>query len=348
MHPDSVPSPEYEIVAVPGTSTALIRTIRGDIRGADDPLPDTDAARSTWLYADGPEGPATVLALRGPGGEWAGMVAIVPRRIHMDGREHVGAFLCDFYVHPRHRTLLPALQLQRAARQRLADHATVNYAIPNGRSMPIFKRLGSDRVLQRMRWAKPIRSRKFLTRRSVVFPQLLAPAVDASTLVFDYVRFALAGNFQTEWLTEVDARFDVFWASIPKAGVFIGDRSSTYLRWRFLEEPGHNNRILGIFRRDPAKLSGYIVGKIVQGEFIVRDLLLAPGPRAADLLARALVRLRSLGVDAIGMRVTGDPRLEATLRQLGFRSRDPDVIFVRESLEPACTSCYFTNADEDV
>lgn len=348
MHPDSVASPEYEIVAVPGTSAALIQAIRRDIRGADDPLPDTDAARSAWLYANGPEGPATILALRVHGGEWAGMVAIVPRRIHMDGREHVGAFLCDFYVHPRHRSLLPALQLQRVARKRLADQATVNYAIPNGRSLPIFKRLGSAHVLQRMRWAKPIRSRKFLTRRSVVFPQLLAPAVDASTFVFDHVRFALAGDFRTEWLTEVDARFDELWASTSRAGVFIGDRSSAYLRWRFLEEPGHDNRVLGIFRGDPLKLCGYIVGKIAQGEFIVRDLLLAPGPRTADMLARALIRVRSLGVDAIGLRVTGDPRLEANLRQLGFRSRDPDVIFVRESLDPGCTSCYFTNADEDV
>jgi len=176
----------------------------------------------------------------------------------------------------------------------------------------------------------------------------VAPAVDASTFVFDLVRSALAGDFRPRWLTEVDESFDELWASIPRAGMFIGDRSSAYLRWRFLDEPDHENRILGIFRRSSTRLYGYIVGKVVQGEFIVRDLLVAPGLPTADVLARVLIHVRRLGVDAIGLRVTGDPLLEATLRQLGFRSRDPDLIFVRESIDSRCTSWYFTNADEDV
>lgn len=348
MTTDPATSPDYEIVPVRGTESSLIRLIRRDIRDADDPLPEGDDARAAWLYAKTPEGPATILAMRVRDGSWIGMVAIVPRRIYMDGHSFIGAFLCDFYVHPRHRKILPALELQRYAKQHLSDLGIANYAIPNGRSLPIFRRLGSSHVMQRMRWARPIRFWKFLSRRQIALAKIVGSVFDASAFAFDHLRSAAAVKIRSEWLSGIDERFDALWTSVPTTGAFIGDRSSAYLRWRFLDEPGHDNRVLGFFRSGSTRLAGYLIGEIVQREFVVRDLLFSPDAAVDGILARAMTSIRELNVDGIGLRAIGEPRLAASLHRLGFRTRDPDTIFVRASFETACANWYFTNADEDV
>jgi len=348
MTTDPATTPSYDIVPVRGTESSLIRLIRRDIHDADDPLPEGDDARASWLYAKSPEGPATILAMRVRGGPWIGMVAIVPRRMYMDGHSCSGAFLCDFYVNPRHRTILPALALQRYAKQYLSDLGIANYAIPNGRSLPIFRRLGSDHVMQRMRWARPIRFRKYLSRRQIALAGIVGPVFDASAFTFDHLRSAAAITVRPEWLSSIDERFDDLWKSVPTTGAFIGDRSSAYLRWRFLDEPRHDNRVLGFFRRGSDSLTGYLIGEVAQREFVIRDLLFSPNAAIDGLLARAMTSIRELNVDGIGLRAIGDPRLAASLHRLGFRTRDPDTIFVRASFETACANWYFTNADEDV
>jgi hypothetical protein len=309
----------------------------------------SEAARAEWLYSRNPGGAAEILGLRERDGTWVGMVAIVPRRLWIDGTEHAAAYLCDYYVHPQHRTLLPALMLQRAAKRRLEESGRVSYAIPNEASLPIFRRLGAQEVLLRYRWARPIRSRPFLVGRGAKLTSIASPLLDASGLLFDLASSCLRPDIRAEWLTGIDGRFDDLWSTLPKAGLNICDRSARYLRWRFHEEPGHQNLVLGFVERRSGRLAAYLIGEVTADKFAIRDILAAPViNRVAGLLAHGLLRIRKLGVAGAGVRITGADDLIRSLSRAGFRKRDPENVFIRGIPAPPSRNWILTSADEDV
>lgn len=327
----------------------LIEELRRQMLGGGSVASPSDAARAEWLYSRNPGGTAEILGLRESDGAWVGMVAIVPRRLWIDGTEHSAAYLCDFYVHPQHRTLLPALMLQRAAKQRLEESGRVNYAIPNELSLPIFKRLGAREILLRYRWARPIRSRPFLVGRGATLAATASPLLDAAGLLFDFASSCLRPGIRAEWLTKVDGRFDELWSAMPKAGLNIGDRSARYLRWRFFEEPGHQNRALGFIERRSGRLAAYMIGEVTPDEFAIRDILAAPAiNEIAGILAHGLLKIRKLGVAAAGLRVTGAVDLTRSLSRMGFRKRDPESVFIRDVAASPSGNWVLTSADEDV
>lgn len=327
----------------------MIGEVRRQMLSEGDMPSPNEAARAEWLYSKNPAGAAEILGLRVCGGPWVGMVAIVPRRVWINEIEHAAAYLCDFYVHPQHRTLLPALMLQKSAKQRLQESGRVSYAIPNERSLPIFKRLGAQQVLPRYRWARPLRSRPFLLRRGRKIASLASPLIDASGHFFDVVSSRLQHDIRAEWVADIDQRFDDLWFALPKGGMNICDRSASYLRWRFLEEPGHQNLLLGMIWRRSGQLAAYMIGEVTRDEFVIRDFLTAHAAnRVAALLAHALLAIRKLDVNVAGVRITGTDDLTRSLSKAGFSKRDPESVFIRDMPASLSASWVLTSADEDV
>ena len=68
-----------------------------------------------WLYVHNPDGPARAWLAEDDGGEAVGVAAAFPRRVWIEGREHTCWNLGDFAIRPDHRSLGPAVRLQRAA-----------------------------------------------------------------------------------------------------------------------------------------------------------------------------------------------------------------------------------------
>jgi hypothetical protein len=339
----------YELEVISGHDLPVIAALRRQILGDGvAPLPH-EAARAEWLYSKNPAGPAEILALRKHGGPWVGMVAIVPRQIWIDGTEHAGAYLCDFYVHPKHRSLLPALTLQKAAKKRLEDQKLLNYAIPNEKSLPILKRLGADQTFPRYRWARPIRTRPYLARRSGRLGTLVSPLTDLALLLFDAAASVRLTNVRARWVEQVDDRFDQLWSEIRKAGLHIGDRSSRYLQWRFREEPGRTYQLLSLIDTSSERLIGYTVGEAVGREFAIRDLAVSSiDERIRGILSRMLYEMRKLDIDGVGLRIAAPADVLEALRGSGFRSRDPETVLVRGQCFAPKGSWLLTGADEDV
>jgi hypothetical protein len=277
------------------------------------------------------------------------MVAIVPRQVWIHGVERPGAYLCDFYVNPRHRTLLPALSLQRLANKHIARTERTSYAIPNERSLPLFKRMSAPRVQQRHRWARPIRARPFMLRRNQQMLSLASPLIDGAALAFDGLLSVLRTDIQTEWIDEIDSRFDKLWAGLPKKGLCIGDRSARYLRWRFREEPAQQNRIIGLVDRQSRELVAYAIGRVSQSEFSIRDAIANTAQGlSAPMLAHMLLAVRSLRVDAVSVKALGTDSQYRALSLAGFSSRDPEFVFFRSPLSEDACQWILTGADEDV
>ena len=51
-----------------------------------------------------------------------------------------GALLGDFFVHKAHRSLFPALSLQRTAADAARANAAFVYGFPNQKALPVFRR----------------------------------------------------------------------------------------------------------------------------------------------------------------------------------------------------------------
>lgn len=318
-------------------------------------MPDCDRsslfeqARSEWLYARNPEGAAEILGLRQRDSGWVGMVALIPRRLWSDGIARRAAYPCDFYVHPKHRSLLPALALQRSARIRARETKSACYAIPNQNSLPIFRRLGADLILNRYRWVRPLQSRPFLARRNSGRLQGVSPCIDALGLAYDHLSSMLSRDISAEWLTSIDDRFDTLWSQTPKAGLNVGDRTAAYLRWRFMDEPGRRSLILGLFDRRTRRLLGYMVGSLSTCEFVIRDFLsVSRHGISVATLSHALIAIRETDASAVSVRITGQQVLYKALRAAGFWPRDPEKTFIQFGGETNARRWYLTSADEDV
>jgi hypothetical protein len=350
LEPSHIQPPTgYEIIPICGNDLALVSELRRKMLGAGETLPPHDSIRAKWLYSSNPAGPADVLGLRHRDDGWVGMVAIVPRQVWIHGAERPCAYLCDFYVNPRHRTLLPALSLQRFANEHIARAGRTSYAIPNERSLPLFKRMGAPRVHQRHRWARPVRVRPFMIHRERRMLSLVSPLIDGAALVFDGLLSVLRSDIQTEWIDQIDSRFDKLWLGLPKKGLCIGDRSAQYLHWRFLEEPTQENRIIGLIDRQSRELVAYAIGRISQSDFSIRDAIANTAQGlSAPMLAHVLLAVRSLRVDAVSVKVLGTDSQYRALSLAGFRSRDPEFAFFRGPLSDEACQWVLTGADEDV
>ena len=105
--------------------------------------PAYDTARFDWLHTRNPAGPGRFwMAVDSATGETVGTAAAFPRLFSVDGREERGWVLGDFCVSERHRSLGPALKLQRSCLDLAADSATpFCYDFPSQAMMTVYRRL---------------------------------------------------------------------------------------------------------------------------------------------------------------------------------------------------------------
>src|SRR5690348_14005419 len=85
----------------------VIRTLR---RYLNDQI---DERRYEWLYCSNPFGDVRAWLAFDEDGEAVGAAAAFPRPMLICGQQRLGCVLADFCVSQRHRSLGPALQLQR-------------------------------------------------------------------------------------------------------------------------------------------------------------------------------------------------------------------------------------------
>jgi hypothetical protein len=348
-HIDIPRPPGYEIISISGNDLDTVGDLRRQMLSDDERPSSQETVRSEWLYSKNPAGPAEILGLRRSGCGWVGMIAIIPREVWVDCAIQSGAYLCDFYVNRQHRTLLPALSLQRFANERLKQTDRISYAVPNDRSLQLFRRIGAYKEQQRHRWVRPIRTRPYFIRHGHRALAMASPLIDASQFLFDLATSRLYPALRTERIDEIDARFDNLWSKLPRTGRNIGDRSSRYLRWRFQQDPVHRNQIIGLVDQRSGELAAYVVGTVVHDEFVIRDAIsAAPQGVTAPMLAHFMLAIRRIGVAAAGFKILATDAQYRALRHAAFTPRDPEYVFTRKP--PFLNDCAWslTGADEDV
>jgi hypothetical protein len=313
-----------------------------------------DLARYQWFYANNPQGVARLnFVLHGMEQLPVGFLGIGLRQMYLGNEPVVGGTLVDFVISPRHRSVFPALMLQRQGRADALNSMQILYGLPDTKAVAICRRLESQLTFNLPRYVRVVRSMVYLERQAPHW--IAAPlSVFVDTLDRAGICLQLATSQRVgEWLGEFDERFDRLWQKLDRSALCIGLRSREFLQWRFRQQPLRTYRIFVLHRHDDAELLTYFVCEIDSAILRVRDCLNIGTQRDFKVGLLLLSReARRMGLKSVEVQISGPAGLQRTLARAQFlvRSTRPFFAMVGQSLRDRAKSVrwYITPADEDV
>lgn len=327
-----------------------------------------------WFYQKNPAGaPATFFLYCDGEVEPVGVAAVGIRKLRIGGHTITSGELVDFVALPEHRTLFPALFLQKEIR-RLAlevnrSHALL-YGLPNPKSLAVVKRVGYQLVGQMVRRARILRSAGYLSRYAPRWiSKLIGPVIDRVRLGMLVLHGLAHRSLKAEWQALPDSRFDALWEQIATQdeakNVLMGVRDCAFLTWRFAECPLRKHEFFTLSSAD-GQLVAY-AACAAEGEILhVHDFLFDSSKRSTGkALWLALSRAAfDRGHSIISVAFLGAKSIQRVLQAAGLMKRQERPLFATISAEvtpntvPAETHgrnallkephWYLTCADEDV
>jgi hypothetical protein len=297
--------------------------------------PSIDQRRFDWLYKLCPSGEARVWVAMDPdSGKLAGAAAAFPRRIRIGDRIELGCVFGDFCVSPEHRSLGPAIQLQRKCLDSVMNgEFTAAYDLPSASMLAIYRRLGAAPGGQLVRMTKLLRSNAKIATK--VKPKLLAQGLSvAANAVLSLKRGSLQSRTRAT-LQKHTGRFGSEFTDLAsRIGSRLGrcvERSAEYLNWRYADHPQQQYEVLTARRQ--GLLEGYLVFQVRGTDASVVDWFGDPADLRADLVRGLILALQSGESEAIHVPVLSSHPLSDELIALGFRPRESSpVVFVEPKL----------------
>jgi hypothetical protein len=283
--------------------------------------------RMRWLYEEAPDGPTiTVLGIHQESGEVVGCGSFFHRPTWVDGRRVRAGVLCEFAVTRAHRIGGAAIAIQRAlAEAGRAGGLELLYGYPNAKSIAVFKRIGYQVVGETSTWVKPLRAAYKLRERLRWRWAAAAAAmpVDVALCALDQPR-AVRGRlrFRHEVVPAPDRRVDALWEQARARYGVVGEKTASYLDWRYRRFTTRDHHIFGIFPRGQDRLEAYAIYTVEDGKAFLRDLFAEHLDASAEALLMALAdHLRWQGVDSMSLCYLGSPSFGERLQKLGFLLR---------------------------
>lgn len=283
--------------------------------------------RFAWMYRDNPAGPAACwIATEAERGEIVGATAVFPRQLLIDGDTIRAGIAGDFAVDPKHRGFGPALSLQKTAVAHCSERTfSVLYGLPNKQSRSVLLRAGYRTVADVYRMTKPLRSWYYLSRRIEMpfITRALSRSVDVVFRLLSWKDSSRHETYALETPPAFDARFDELWNKASTHFTVIGERSSSYLNWRYRSSPHETYSIFSLVRKDTRSLLGYIVYHTNENKANIADLLSLDLDSTLDTLLSAFIsHLRKSFVDSVSVSYAGTRLFLKKLLNYGFFIRD--------------------------
>lgn len=286
--------------------------------------PTSNESRYQWLYLNNPLGPARAwLATDGKTGQPIGSSAAFPRQICVNGEVKVGWVLGDFCISASHRSLGPALQLQRATITALADSQDFYYDFPSRQLTAIYRRLGIQTYGQLVRMVKLLRlNRKLQKVRGL--RGLSGPASSIGNLLLRTFDYSLGGHGGWDIaIHEGDCAEEFTALAMQNRGKNQIEimRSAEYLNWRYLQHPFFQYRILTA--RKAGRLEGYLVFTLGNEDAQVVEWCVGNHDRLLVALVQDLIRrLRKVPVATVSSYLLQTDRRVPLLTKMGFWQRE--------------------------
>jgi len=318
-------------------------------------------AKYDWFYMSNPAGATVGYGIREESfSAMLGAFAVFPRRLSVNDRERLGGITGDFGVHPRHRVLRPALNLQKLvlanARQ---EGIEILYGFPNRLSEPVQKRVGYRIIGRVVRVSKILRSYSRLKKRFDLpfITRLLAALIDfAGWLVSRESYSRSPRNCRSVLLDSFDQRFDRLWSKVRCSYPVLGIRDQSFLNWRFTACPYKSYRVFALEDTHSHDLVGYIVYHQTDNDLIIADMLATDQDHLRSLLSTFIRYGRHHRNSAVTMTFISGPDLLDLFRSLQFRIRptEGNVLAYVDENDPQAEilqngdNWYLTEGDNDV
>lgn len=304
-----------------------------------------------WFYRHNPEGhPLLVLLRHAPTGELVGVGAAGPRRLVIDEKVIFAGLFVDFAVSAHHRSLGPALILQKELITLAKRRFDFLYGFPNPKALPVFRRAGFEVIGHIERHAAILRHTEYLQRhlrRALSVP--LGKALELATrskLALDARHHRLGAFFQDR----ADERMASLWASSERSRTLEKARSLDFLRWRFDEKPSSNTRYLLVEDESAGHLEAFFACTAYGQSLQVLDFVSKDGASGGSAPIHALLRaaLRE-GYCCVSVEFAGPSSLASSFKEAGFALRQTRPIVGLWTNRPPSPppSLFFTAADED-
>jgi hypothetical protein len=288
------------------------------------------ARRFKWLYRENPLGPAwTWLAWDTDTKQTIGAASVFRRAVWLQGRVQLCGQVGDFAIDVTHRSLGPALLLQRATFAPVdAGQLTFCYDCPpHERGMSTFRRLGMAPNATMARHARLLGTERQLVRRFGAVGTVLAPIADAVLGRLQARRTRAPGFEITDHRQRFEEEFTLLDRRLTEGAGVRGRRAAADLNWRYLDDPLTDYLIL-VARRH-GELVGFTVLTVSGRDGVVVDLFGdLSSDEAADLLDTAARRLRATGVEVLHAVISNPSRLAEPLARCGFRLRSTGPLVV--------------------
>lgn len=321
-------------------------------------LPEATEARYGWLYR---EGTASDWLLQDNDQMPIGSVGLMQRAMRIGHRPVTAGQAVDMNVDQAHRSLGPALQLQRKALEAAqVQGLPLVYGVCDRRSQRVLERIGYRLLGDVSRWAKPLTSEPFLPR-ILRHKWLRRPSCTILNLV---LRFGSAECWcrrplgtRVEVVDRYDERFDALFLRVAKQLPILGDRSSGFLNWRFADAPGVRYRALTLSDEEN-QLRSYLVYHFHGTSAHLADFLYEEPADLAVLLVELLTIARRWGMETAIVECLVPDSIARLLTRFGFWRRPsnwPLLVYTPKPTEPQWqeqglfdqANWYFTRADVD-
>jgi hypothetical protein len=276
-----------------------------------------------WNYNQCPYGAANCwLAKHEQSNTFIGTAALFPRVILVKGEPLYAAVAGDFAVDKQHRNLSTALALQKEIQEKIHDTKfKFIYLLPNEQAQGIFLRLGYKKIGRFTHFVKPLKSEYQTNKHIHSFLQfkLFARAVDFLIKCFGKEnRYKTTLKYSIITPEYFDDRFDVFWKNFSKHYTIIGERTSIFLNWRYIQSPTKKYKIFCLLDENK-NIIGYNVYYLENNMCYIMDMLFEPSTEVLNLLLAEFSRfIRMKGGGSISVNYLGGNLLEQKLREFNF------------------------------
>jgi hypothetical protein len=312
---------------------------------------DSNRERFNWLYRSSPAGEAQAwIAFDSETRANIGLAAAFPRRLYLGAREESAWVLGDFCIVRGHRSLGPALQLQRACLAGLdAGRSAIYYDFPSETMAAIYQRLGILQTSSMLRLAKPLRVDKKL--RSVVrqprLARVLASAANMGLTLRDSGFHLPHGLTMSLQQSACGSEFTELAKKLGSAPGTCVQRSAEYMNWRYRQHPFRRHEIITLHRG--GSLVGYAVTILDAQQLNLVDLF--GEQETIPMLLRSVVSIaQGRKLETVTTAIVAGHPWTKILRNLGFHQREnyPVVIGKGREVPTEKSDCWFLmNGDRE-
>lgn len=285
--------------------------------------------RFEWLYLNNPHGKAKVWwVIDEKTDKPVAFTCALPRLVKVEGKDILCWNCGDFSVDKKFRTLGVALKLRRAAKDAVDNNEVkALYAHPNDKMKVIHQRVGHTCIGKMKRYAKALKADKYVERyiKSKLPAKLISPVINTGLSLIDFFIVQKDRKYKTELVSgkRFDHEYDHLFEELSGYFKVIGERNSSYLNWRYEDNPLYScSRII---IREDGFLKGYIIFTTIKNVVHIKDIFCKPDDKIVKTMLNALVKeLRKTNKESVSVALKDNNPVINILQKAGFRLRSDE------------------------